>query len=145
MQLAYIGDIAGLDALNFGLFAPIITILAVIGAINAFNMVDGIDGLLGGLAIITFTDMAVVLNIHALDNLAFVCMVIVTALVPYVMMNMGVFGHKRKIFMGDAGSMMIGFIVIWFLLTMTQPDASATIRPVTGLRLIALPLMDMTV
>ena len=144
MQLDYIGDIAGIGALNFGLFAPIITILAVIGAINAFNMVDGIDGLLGGLAIITFTGMAVVLKIHALNNLAFVCMVVVTALIPYVMMNMGVFGHKRKIFMGDAGSMMIGFIVIWFLLTMTQPDASATMRPVTGLWLIALPLIDMT-
>jgi len=144
MQLDYIGDIAGIGALNFGLFAPVITILAVVGAINAFNMVDGIDGLLGGLAIITFTGMAIVLNIHALNNLVFVCVVVVTALVPYVMMNMGVFGHKRKIFMGDAGSMMIGFIVIWFLLTMTQPDASATMRPVTGLWLIALPLMDMT-
>ena len=142
MQLNYLGDIAGLGALNFGLFAPIITILAVIGAINAFNMVDGIDGLLGGLAIIT--GMAVVLNIHALNNLALVFLVVVTAMVPYVMMNMGVFGHKRKIFMGDAGSMMIGFIVIWFLLTMTQPDASATMRPVTALWLIALPLMDMT-
>jgi len=75
-------------------------------------MGDGIDGLLGGLAIIT--GMAVVLNIHALNNLALVFLVVVTAMVPYVMMNMGVFGHKRKIFMGDAGSMMIGFIVIWF-------------------------------
>ena len=60
MRLDYISDIAGLGALNFGLFAPIITILAVIGAINAFNMVDGIYGLL---AIITFTGMAVILKI----------------------------------------------------------------------------------
>ena len=60
MQLHYIGDIAGVGALNSGLFTPIINILAVIGAINAFNMVDGIDRFLCGLGIITFTGMAVV-------------------------------------------------------------------------------------
>jgi UDP-GlcNAc:undecaprenyl-phosphate GlcNAc-1-phosphate transferase len=144
MQLDYVGNIFGFGDMHFGPLAPIITILAVIGAINAFNMVDGIDGLLGGLAIITFTGMAIVLNLHALHNLAFVCLVVVAALVPYVMFNLGILGHKRKVFMGDAGSMMIGFVVIWFLLTMTQPDASATMRPVTALWLIGLPLMDMT-
>ena len=144
MQLDYAGNILGMGEVYFGDFAPIITVLAVIGAINAFNMVDGIDGLLGGLAIITFISMAIILNLHALHNLAFVCLVVVAALAPYVLFNLGVFGHKRKIFMGDAGSMMIGFVVIWFLLTMTQPDASATMRPVTALWLVALPLMDMT-
>jgi len=144
LQLDYIGNITGFGSMNLGAGASFVTILAVIGAINAFNMVDGIDGLLGGLAIITFTSMAIILNFHALDNLAFVCIVIVTALSPYVMMNLGAFGIKRKIFMGDAGSMMIGFIVIWFLLIMTQPNANATMRPVTALWLIALPLMDMT-
>ena len=144
MQLDYVGNIFGFGDMHFGPLAPIITILAVIGAINAFNMVDGIDGLLGGLAIISFTGMAIVLNLHALHNLAFVCLVVVAALVPYVMFNLGILGHKRKVFMGDAGSMMIGFVVIWFLLTMTQPDASATMRPVTALWLIALPLMDMS-
>ena len=144
MQLYYIGDITGFGSMDFGAAASFMTILAIIGAINAFNMVDGIDGLLGGLAIITFTSMAIVLNLHALNNLAFVCIVIVTTLTPYVMMNLGAFGIKRKIFMGDAGSMMIGFIVIWFLLIMTQPNANATMRPVTALWLIALPLMDMT-
>ena len=82
MQLDYAGNILGMGEVYFGDFAPIITVLAVIGAINAFNMVDGIDGLLGGLAIITFTSMAIILNLHALHNLAFVCLVVVAALAP---------------------------------------------------------------
>ena len=45
--------------------------------------------------------------------------------------------------MGDAGSMMIGFTVIWLLIGASQADDSPMIRPVTALWLIAIPLMDM--
>jgi UDP-GlcNAc:undecaprenyl-phosphate GlcNAc-1-phosphate transferase len=47
--------------------------------------------------------------------------------------------------MGDAGSMMIGFTIIWLLLSATQNSNTEIMRPVTGLWLIALPLMDMIV
>ena len=46
--------------------------------------------------------------------------------------------------MGDAGSMLIGFTVIWLLLLSSQNDSSPPLRPVTALWLIAIPLMDMT-
>jgi UDP-GlcNAc:undecaprenyl-phosphate GlcNAc-1-phosphate transferase len=59
------------------------------------------------------------------------------------MLNMGVFGQRKKVFMGDAGSMMIGFTVIWLLLLSSQ-EQQALMRPVTALWLIAVPLMDMT-
>ncbi|MET1218720.1 MAG: UDP-N-acetylglucosamine--undecaprenyl-phosphate N-acetylglucosaminephosphotransferase [Glaciecola sp.] len=144
MELNYIGNILGLGELSFGLFAPAVTIFAVIGAINAFNMVDGIDGLLGGLTITTLTAIAVILNIHNLHNLASFCVLLIVAVIPFILMNTGLLGHKRKIFMGDAGSMVIGFTVIWLLLLSTQPPETAVIRPVTALWLIALPLMDMT-
>ncbi len=58
-------------------------------------------------------------------------------------MNLGLLGKKRKIFMGDAGSMMIGFTVIWVLLSASQSTNDPLMRPVTALWLIALPLMDM--
>jgi UDP-GlcNAc:undecaprenyl-phosphate GlcNAc-1-phosphate transferase len=45
--------------------------------------------------------------------------------------------------MGDAGSMMIGFTVIWLLIGASQTPGNPMIRPVTALWLIALPLMDM--
>jgi UDP-GlcNAc:undecaprenyl-phosphate GlcNAc-1-phosphate transferase len=46
--------------------------------------------------------------------------------------------------MGDAGSMMIGFTVIWLLLGASQTASDTIMRPVTGLWIIGLPLMDMT-
>ncbi len=45
--------------------------------------------------------------------------------------------------MGDAGSMMIGFTVIWLLLGVSQVESKPLMRPVTALWLIAVPLMDM--
>ena len=143
LKLDFIGNIFGLGDTYFGYGAYVITILGVIAAINAFNMVDGIDGLLGGLSIVTFSGMAFLLYFNAQVELGYLCLVLIVAMLPYVMMNMGAFGRKRKVFMGDAGAMMIGFLVIWMLLSITQPTATPIMRPVTALWLIALPLMDM--
>ncbi|BDU38852.1 hypothetical protein TUMSATVNIG3_33700 [Vibrio nigripulchritudo] len=128
------------------LLSLFITTLAVIGAINAFNMVDGIDGLLGGLSIVTFGAIAILLSLDSQHNLAYLCLVIVVAMIPYICMNLGLLGRTRKVFMGDAGSMLIGFSVIWILLSASQNSREAgetLIRPVTALWLIAVPLMDM--
>ncbi|EOD81593.1 Undecaprenyl-phosphate N-acetylglucosaminyl 1-phosphate transferase [Grimontia indica] len=121
-----------------------VTVVAVIGAINAFNMVDGIDGLLGGLASVTFAALAFMFYLGGNTELAINCLMFIAALVPYVLLNLGIpLGPRFKIFMGDAGSMLIGFTVVWFLIRGSQPDHSTYIKPVTALWFIALPLMDM--
>ncbi|MDN2667526.1 undecaprenyl-phosphate alpha-N-acetylglucosaminyl 1-phosphate transferase [Vibrio lentus] len=143
LRLQNIGDIFGIGAIHLGILSPFVTILAVIGAINAFNMVDGIDGLLGGLSIVTFAGIAVLLQVESQHGLAYLCVVFIVAIVPYILMNLGILGRKRKVFMGDAGSMMIGFTVIWLLLGASQEEKSFLMRPITALWLIAIPLMDM--
>ena len=143
IELHSLGNILGTGTINLGWFGSVITVVAVIGAINAFNMVDGIDGLLGGLSIVTFGAIAVLLNANGQHELSYLCLVIITVMLPYIVMNLGIFGRKRKIFMGDAGSMMIGFTVIWLLLNSSQTGISPPMRPVTALWLIAVPLMDM--
>lgn len=144
IELSTIGDVFGSgEIITLGWFGYIVTILAVVGAINAFNMVDGIDGLLGGLSIVTFGGLAIMLNYDGQDNLTYICIMMITAITPYILLNLGVFGLKRKVFMGDAGSMLIGFTVIWLLLFSSQNGTKPPLRPVTALWLIAVPLMDM--
>lgn len=143
IELHSLGNLFGTGTINLGWFGPIVTVFAVIGAINAFNMVDGIDGLLGGLSIVTFGAIALLLNIDKQHGLAYLCVIVITALLPYIFMNLGILGRKRKVFMGDAGSMMIGFTVIWLLLGASQMDTNPPMRPITALWLIAVPLMDM--
>lgn len=129
---------------NLGPLGYIVTVFAVLGAINAFNMVDGIDGLLGGLTMVTFGALS---YIHYADGqlpLARFCLLMMIVVVPYICLNLGFpFGMRKKVFMGDAGSMFIGFTVIWVLLQGTQ-GPRAQMNPVTALWLIAIPLMDMT-
>ncbi|MFA0543801.1 UDP-N-acetylglucosamine--undecaprenyl-phosphate N-acetylglucosaminephosphotransferase [Vibrio sp. 10N.222.52.B7] len=144
IELNTIGDVFGSgDVITLGWFGYLVTILAVVGAINAFNMVDGIDGLLGGLSIVTFGGLGIMLSFDGQTNLAYICMVLVVAIIPYILLNLGAFGRKRKVFMGDAGSMLIGFTVIWLLLLSSQNGSTPPLRPVTALWLIAVPLMDM--
>lgn len=145
LQLIHLGNMFGFGYMILpSIIGQIITVLAVIGAINAFNMVDGIDGLLGGLAIVTFATLGLLFKFNGMHNYAYLCLVFVVVILPYILFNLGGFGRTRKVFMGDAGSMLIGFTVIWLLLAATQSlDNSPAMRPVTALWLIALPLMDM--
>ena len=66
----------------------------------------------------------------------------IAAILPYILLNLGALGRRYKVFMGDAGSTLIGFTVIWILLETTQ-GKTHPISPVTALWLIAIPLMDM--
>ena len=144
-ELVTLGNILGFGeiALGYGYIGGIITVFAVIGCINAFNMVDGIDGLLGGLSIVTFGAIGILLSMGNEKSLSYLCLLLVVCMVPYIVMNLGLIGRERKVFMGDAGSMMIGFTVIWLLIGASQTPGNPMIRPVTALWLIALPLMDM--
>ncbi|MCQ4054020.1 MULTISPECIES: UDP-N-acetylglucosamine--undecaprenyl-phosphate N-acetylglucosaminephosphotransferase [Aeromonas] len=143
LSLKSLGGLAFGHELVLGPLGYIVTIFAVLGAINAFNMVDGIDGLLGGLTIATFGGLAYINYIDEQIWLARFCLLMMIVVVPYIILNLGfLFGVHRKVFMGDAGSMLIGFTVIWVLLQGTQ-GPKAQMYPVTALWLIAIPLMDM--
>lgn len=144
-SLVNLGLMMGNDVLLMPAWASyIVTILAVIGAINAFNMVDGIDGLLGGLASVTFGALGFLFFLTGNLDLLNFCLMLIAALIPYIMLNLGFpLGKRFKVFMGDAGSMFIGFTVVWLLIEASQGGEYKTIRPVTALWLIALPLMDM--
>ncbi|MGL4860268.1 MAG: UDP-N-acetylglucosamine--undecaprenyl-phosphate N-acetylglucosaminephosphotransferase [Enterobacteriaceae bacterium] len=142
LYLRHLGHLLGPWEFSLGLFGYVITLLAVWAAINAFNMVDGIDGLLGGVSCVSFAAMAVLLMMHGQPAMAAWCVAIIAALLPYCMLNLELFGRKRKVFMGDAGSTLLGFTIIWLLLQGTQTIADP-IYPVTALWIIALPLMDM--
>lgn len=142
-QLVGLGDLLGFGNIHLSYLGGLVTVLGVIGCINAFNMVDGIDGLLGGLSIVTFGSIGILLALSGEQSLSYLCLLLIVSVVPYILMNLGFVGRKRKVFMGDAGSMMIGFTVIWLLIGASQTPGNPIIRPVTALWLIALPLMDM--
>ena len=142
LYLRSLGYIFGSWELVLGPFGFFLTLFAVWAIINAFNMVDGIDGLLGGLSSVSFGAIGLILWFDGQTSLAMWCFAMIAAILPYIMLNLGVLGRRYKVFMGDAGSTLIGFTVIWILLETTQ-GTHHPISPVTALWIVAIPLMDM--
>ena len=142
--LAQLGNILGTGPVGTFVFGPLLTILAVLAAINAFNMTDGIDGLAGSLAFTTFGSVALLWLMAGQLDLLLLPLVFIAALLPYLLFNLSLVpGPVKKIFMGDAGSMLIGLSVIWLLVLGTQGE-DAAFRPVTALWIIAVPFLDMS-
>lgn len=138
-----LGDIFGFGEAHLGLVGYFFTLVCVVGVINAINMIDGIDGLAGGMSLVVLSSV-VVLLLHSGNGSAIMePLVIVAAIVPFLAFNLSWKGFKgNKIFMGDAGSMFVGLTIVWLLVDHTQgPEAS--MRPITAVWLIGLPLMDM--
>ncbi|MBU2223437.1 MAG: UDP-N-acetylglucosamine--undecaprenyl-phosphate N-acetylglucosaminephosphotransferase, partial [Gammaproteobacteria bacterium] len=143
LYLSNLGDLVGLGNITLGYIGIPLTLIAVIAAINAFNMIDGIDGLAGMLSGVSFVSLTLMMGIGGQLEHAVLPMVLVFALIPYLLFNLDLIGKgKGKIFMGDAGSMLIGLSVIWLLIIGSQ-SSTASFRPVTALWIIAVPLMDM--
>ena len=117
------------------------TIFAVIGLINAFNMLDGIDGLAASVALVCIG--AVLLYDRAgwtAVGAMLMLQVLFAALIPYIFANLG-WPDGRKIFMGDAGSTAIGFLLGWSLIYLSHSRVGR-LAPVDVLWCVALPVMD---
>lgn len=138
-----LGNIFGFGDVTLGIVGPIFTLLAVVASINAFNMTDGVDGLVGSLSINSFLTIGTLAVLSDAQLTMELPAMFFGAIFAFLFFNLGLFkGGKYKIFMGDAGSMLIGLTIIWLLTYSTQGD-NAFIKPVTVLWIIAVPLMDM--
>lgn len=83
-----------------------LTIIGCVGIINAINMIDGIDGLSSGICIMAFGFYGLLFFYsHDFEHVA-MAMAIIGGLIPFFILN--VFGKRSKMFIGDAGTMMLG-------------------------------------
>jgi len=141
-----LGNIFGFGDIELGPFGIIFTYLAVMAAINAYNMIDGMDGLLGTIALNTILSMAILAYFHNNAFLNEFYLIFSCVLLPFIIANLGVFPFKgQKVFMGDAGSMFIGFAVIstFIMFNYNEPSEDLKYRPIVMLYVIGLPLIDM--
>lgn len=117
--------------------------ILVAGAINAFNMVDGIDGLAGSLALVAFAAVAGVALLSGDAAVLAIAAIMAGSIIAFLVFNLPLgINRKLRTFMGDAGSMFIGFVLSWCLVALSQ-NADAVVSPVTLLWFIAMPIYDM--
>ncbi|NLE28719.1 MAG: undecaprenyl/decaprenyl-phosphate alpha-N-acetylglucosaminyl 1-phosphate transferase, partial [Phycisphaerae bacterium] len=93
--------------LNFGWWSWPITIFWVVGITNAVNLIDGLDGLAAGIAAVTCGVIAVFAFYTDQPVMAVMMMALLGSLIGFLFFNF----NPAKIFMGDCGTMFIGFIL----------------------------------
>lgn len=94
-----------------------LTVLLVVFITNAINLIDGIDGLASGLSMVALVIFGVIFMHYSLWNFAILAFICVGVIVPFFAYN--VFGNAdkgRKIFMGDTGSLTLGYIISFFVI-----------------------------
>jgi len=120
-----------------------LTIFATVAVINGFNMLDGLDGLAGGLAFCVlgfFTLYATMLDdVNAYKFL----IVLLGALAGFLLFNLPhPWRGARRTFMGDTGSLILGFVVAWFSIDLTQRPG-AHVPSVVMLWVVGVVLLDL--
>ena len=137
-----VGDLTGFGPAVFSpTLAIIFTVVCTLGVINSVNMIDGMDGLAGTILLISFCALGVIAALHGDGRSAKVLLILVGAIVAFLCFNSRVFVDSARIFMGDSGSMFLGFTFCWFLIKLTQGDAPALSAVAAGW-IFGLPLAD---
>jgi UDP-N-acetylmuramyl pentapeptide phosphotransferase/UDP-N-acetylglucosamine-1-phosphate transferase len=122
-----------------------LTVLVVIFIINSINLIDGVDGLASGLssvALISLGSWYLYKDLYMYSMLSFS---MIGVIIPFFYYN--VFSKRRKIFMGDTGSLMLGYLISFLsikfcMLTQFAPQYSFSGAPIFILSILFIPLFD---
>lgn len=131
------GDLMGWGVIQTGFLTVPVTIFCIIGVINAVNMTDGLDGLAGGSSLVAFIAFGMLAWLNNQPELTYISVAFVGGLAAFLRFNW----YPSKLFMGDAGSMSLGFVLAFFAIEVTQ-KAGGAVSPAAALLVLALPVTD---
>ncbi len=138
LHIQSLGNLLGTGEIILPLWVAIpFTLFAVIGVINAINLIDGLDGLAGGVSLIAL--------------LAFFLLGYRDGNILVMTLSAGLFGsllgflkynfYPARIFMGDTGSLTVGFILAFLAILLTQSE-TASVPPFAPVLILGLPIID---
>jgi UDP-GlcNAc:undecaprenyl-phosphate GlcNAc-1-phosphate transferase len=140
LALYELGDPFGAGLISLGPFTLIFTMAVALTMINAYNLIDGADGLAGTLALIALLALALISGASSFAG--GVSLTICAAIIGYLLFNFPLSWNRSvRSFMGDAGSTLLGFTVVWVALGISQ-GADRLISPVHCLWFASIPIYD---
>ncbi|NMH87639.1 MraY family glycosyltransferase [Flavivirga algicola] len=134
----------GIDVLPY-FISVIFTLFVFILLINAYNLIDGVDGLAGCVGITISMLFGIFFYYNGNDSMLFISLSLIGALITFLMFN---FSKAKKLFMGDTGSMIIGFLLAYqgvsFLRVTHNVELFSAISnpPALVIAIFSFPLMD---
>jgi UDP-N-acetyl-D-galactosamine dehydrogenase len=142
VRVEYLGQVFGAEAFDLGVWSVPFTVFATVGVINAFNMSDGVDGLAGCLAVAALTMYCAAAvysgNTFMVDRLA----PVIAAVSVFLLFNMRhPWRSRARVFMGNAGSAFLGYLIAWTCFRLTQ-NQNHPVTPVLAPWFVAPPIID---
>ncbi|MCC6620321.1 MAG: undecaprenyl/decaprenyl-phosphate alpha-N-acetylglucosaminyl 1-phosphate transferase [Deltaproteobacteria bacterium] len=123
--------------IELGLLSLPVTLLWFVGVMNAVNLIDGLDGLAGGIGLISVLTLLALALMDGNVIGALLCSALAGALVGFLFFNF----NPARIFMGDTGSLFLGFVLGAFSIASSAKGSTAVALTVPILAL-GLPIVD---
>ncbi|MBI2799507.1 MAG: undecaprenyl/decaprenyl-phosphate alpha-N-acetylglucosaminyl 1-phosphate transferase [Gammaproteobacteria bacterium] len=125
-----------LESIPYGASVAL-TIFALLGITNAINLADGLDGLAGGTTFMSIAAISVLAYLSGDGTLLILSTAIMGSIVGFLRFNT----FPAQVFMGDAGSQLLGFAAGVLVILLTQKSNPA-LSPAMALLLLGLPILD---
>jgi UDP-GlcNAc:undecaprenyl-phosphate/decaprenyl-phosphate GlcNAc-1-phosphate transferase len=116
------------------------TLLTITGVTNAFNLIDGIDGLAGGLGFMSLSILGIFLTLNGDITSALIAFSLAGGIVAFLYFNF----NPAKIFLGDTGSLVLGFSIAVLAIRLMQVNTLAALphTPLFILGIVFIPVFD---
>lgn len=125
------------DPYTMALYSMPLTLIWVVGVINAVNLIDGLDGLASGVVAIAFVMFGVIYGVQGHGQLLVYSVIVVGAIAGFLVHNF----NPASIFMGDSGSLLIGYLLAVFSLA-APAHADLTMALLVPVVVLGLPVLD---
>lgn len=135
-----LGQYSFTSNLELGAFSILFTIFSITFFINANNFIDGIDGLCASYLIISFISLLFYSSNELDQNLINFFVIIISSLLCFLIFNINLVPNN-KIFLGDSGSITIGFILSWVIILFAENNIIA--HPVLAIWIVGYPIFDL--
>lgn len=135
----------GLHQISY-VWSCVLTLVVLLGVVNAMNLIDGIDGLAAGLSFMATTIFGLWFILTGQVAFAIISASVVGMLFAYLGFN--VFGTTNKIFMGDTGALLLGYLMTLFVIVFNQHNIliesywHVNNAPVVSFAILFIPLFD---
>ena len=115
------------------ILAFLMTLFAIVGFTNALNLIDGLDGLAGSISLIILASLFYIGFVYHDEFIMIVSFMVMVSLLGFLLFNW----YPASIFMGDSGSLVLGFVIASLAIKATDYVSDTTI-----LFLAAVPVID---
>jgi UDP-N-acetylmuramyl pentapeptide phosphotransferase/UDP-N-acetylglucosamine-1-phosphate transferase len=147
IRITHLHGIFGINEIGI-IPSYLISLFILIAIINAVNLIDGIDGLASGLGILYCLFFAIYFGLVGEAGWSFIGIGMIGSLAVFFIYN--VFGNRDKIFMGDSGSLLLGYLLTAFVFRFCEINALGSIpaqfhmsaSPAVAICVLTVPIFD---